>query len=293
MTGYREPPAEWIPLIAAIVRIADVQEAFERALISQIEVEMGRNILSDSFPNKMVGPDSAVTFLLSGFRVIATARGRLTTVLDDKADDALGEIAARAVKVARGVAGFAVARLMTDGIYKAHGRHETLRSPLEPIPGDLVYARAVSFDIGTGIASYSDGTKAGSVHLERIAEPSAAKAVTESMHDDKGSVFGDAEPESLETNFDNEHSPARGPEAFARWFSRTIDDAGMKKAMKREDVWKVGVTDFGLSLTRARLIRRMVLETKSPAVQALFEARGAPEKIGKKKRHTGNDPKEI
>lgn len=288
MTGHREPPAEWIPLIAAIVRITDVQEAFERALIGQIELEMGRKILSDSIGNKMVGPDSAVTFLLSGFRVIATARGRLTTVVDNKADHALGEMAARAVKTACRVAGLAVARLMTDGFYKAHGRHGTLRSPHEPIPGDLVYAQAVSFDICSGIASYSDGAQAASVHLERTDKPFAAEAVP----GQETVLGGKRVAVPVETNSSQEH--AQGPRSkkieFERWLSDRIDETGSKKALNRDEAVAMAFELFGIkSRRRALSSRKAVLSKKPLEIQALYTARGAPRKSDQRKRFKRND----
>jgi hypothetical protein len=292
MTGHREPPPEWIPLIAAIVQIDDVQNAFGSALTMQIELATGRRVVWDSFPNKMVGPDSAVTFLLSGFNVIATAQGRLTTVLDNKADHAFGEIAARAVKVARGVAGFAVARLITDGIYKAHGRHGTLLSDHEPIPGDLVYARAVSFDICTGIASYSDGAKAQIVHLERTNKPTLAQAMAGlPEHLENAEALGDLDPNGAGSTFALEQASARRPreKEFTRWVHHLIDDAGLQKAMKREDVWEVGQTQFNLTGRQAKNVRALVLGTKPPEIQALYTARGAPRKSDKRKRHTRND----
>ncbi len=276
MTGHREPPAEWIPLIAAIVQIDDVQIAFGSALTNQIELETGRRVLWDSFPNKMVGPDSAVEFLLSGFRVIATARGRLTTVLDDKADDALGEIAARAVNIAHRVAGLAVAYLVTDGIYKAHGRHGTLHSPHEPIPGDLVYAQAVSFDLCTGIASYSDGAKAAFVHLERTNKRLTAEAVARLQ-----TVFwGKHEPVLAYTNPSQKYAPAPGRKeaAFRRWLSDLIDAAGSEKALKRAEVRAIARKEYGLSWRDAASIRQAVLRTKSPEIQDLYTIGGAPKK---------------
>jgi hypothetical protein len=273
MTGHREPPPEWIPLIAAIVQIDDVQIAFGSALTMQIELETGRRVLWDSFPNEMVGPDSAVTFLLSGFHVIATAQGRLTTVLDNKADHAFGEMAARAVKTARIVAGLAVARLVTDGYYKAHGRHETLRSPPEPIPGDLVYAKAVSFDICTGIASYSDGAKAQIVHLERTNKPTFAQVVlglSEYLENAKAPCPEPVEPRECDTGNEADE------EGFKAWLSAIYDGSPEKRTKTIKQINEYALTNFKVQESRAEELRASIFALRGLEFRNAWSKGGRP-----------------
>ncbi len=240
MTGHREPPAEWIPLTTAIARIHEVWTAFEEALAFD-GTDYADDVTPVSTRHDAVGGFYPSCFEVMGHRVMVMATG-MHVIPSPNNLDSLDKVYKR-VKRAEHQAVDRIRQLVDDGYYRLHGRHGSLLADHLPIPTDVVQARKVDFDIGSGTAIYADGSTAEFVHLERTDKLSITQVVA-------GMMLPNIEDWQAKPTTSNEQKrPARA--RCLRWFRSEVLAKPERKIMHRADMIVRSVAEFGISKRQA------------------------------------------